>query len=885
MRWTRFRSLFGLQPDADVEHELAFHLEMRTRELVNRGESPERARELALRRFGDYDSSRDECVEISERRRRSMARTEYATELWQDVGYALRMLRRTPGFTVVAVVTLALGIGANSTIFSVVRGVLLESLPFRTAERLYEVRTLYPDGTGYSLSPPDFMSIREDNRVFERVEAYTGGVFTLLGAGEPKEVRGASVSDGLFELLGLPVALGRGFLPDENQPDRGGVAALDHGFWQREFGGDASVLGRTLVVGGDRYMVVGVLAPGAGLTGGGRRSWLNEADIYTPLEYDERFGATTSTGRRGESLRVLGRARPGVGAEQIQADMRRVGTHLQSAFPESNERLTFNATSLREIIVGDVRTPLLMLLGAVAFVLLVACANVANLLLARSSARQGELAVRAALGAGRGRLLRQLLTEAAVLGMMGGAVGLLIAYWGTRALVSARPADIPRLDQIDVDGTIVLFTLGVALLTGLAFGAIPALRATGGRLTGALREGGRGTGGGGHRLRAGLLVAEMALAVVLLTGAGLLVRSFIELTRVDPGFEPARGIALRITMQGDAYEKEPQIRNRVGEVLQRVQSLPGVTAAAATTLLPLSGRGSLLNFSVEGAPAPPPNVNAEIGVASVTPEYFQAIGTQLRRGRGFTDQDHADAPPVAVISEAAVRRWFDGRDPIGKRVTVGSATPEVVGVVADVLQRDPGRPAEPELYRPYAQRTSRSVRMVVRAVGDPLALVPAIRAEVHALDPNLPIMDVTPLGQLVSTSVERPRFYTLLLTLFAAVGLALAATGVFGVMSYAVTQRAREISIRMALGAGAAAVVRMIVGRAMILTALGAAIGITGALALGRIIQNQLFGVTLLDPVTLGTVVLVLMASAAAASFLPARRAVGLDPASALREG
>lgn len=814
-----------------------------------------------------------------------MARTEYTMELRQDVSYALRMLWRTPGFTAVVVVTLALGIGANSTIFSVVRGVLLKSLPFPAAERLYEVRTLYPDGTGYSLSPPDFMSIREDNHVFDQVEAYTGGVFTLLGAGEPKEVRSASVSDGLFELLGLPVALGRGFLPEENQPGRSGVAVLDHGFWQREFGGDASVLGRALVVGGNSYTVVGVLAPGERLTAGGRRPWLNEADMYAPLEYDETFDATTATGRRGEYLRVIGRARPGVGPEQIEADMRRVGTRLQSAFPESNERLTFNGTSLREIIVGDVRTPLLVLLGAVGFVLLVACANVANLLLARSSARQGELAVRAALGAGRGRLLRQLLTEAAVLSLVGGAVGLLIAYWGTRALVGAQPADIPRLDEIGVDGAVVLFTLGVALLTGLAFGAIPALRTTGGRLTSALREGGRGAGGAGHRLRAGLLVAEMALAVVLLTGAGLLVRSFIELTSVHPGFEPERGIALRITMQGDAYGEGQQIRNRVREVLERVRSLPGVTATAATTLLPLSGRGSLLNFSVEGAPPPPPDVNAEIGVASITPEYFRAIGTELRRGRGFTDQDHADAPPVAVLNEAAVRRWFAGEDPIGKRVTVGSATPEIVGVVADMLQRDPGQPAEPELFRPYAQRTSRAVRMVVRAVGDPLAMAPAIRAEVRALDPNLPVMDVTPLGQLVSTSVARPRFYTLLLTLFAAVGLALAATGIFGVMSYSVTQRAREISIRMALGARRAVVLRMIVGRAMILAVLGASIGIAAALALGRVIQSQLFGVALLDPVTLGAVVLVLIASAAAASFLPARRAAGLDPASALREG
>ena len=440
-RWRRFRRLLGPEARGDVDAELSFHVEMRVRELVERGESPDRARELALRRFGDYEDSREACLVISERRERTMVRTEYVSELRQDVAYAFRMLRRAPGFTLIAVATLALGIGANSAIFSVVHGVLLQSLPFREPGRLYEVRMLYPDGTFYTgVSAPDFASIREENRVFEQVEAYSTGIFTLLGAGEPREVRGVNVSDGLFRMLGLDIAVGRGFLQEEHQPNRGGVAVLDHGFWQRMFGGDRSVLGRTVSVGGDPYTIVGVLAPGAGLT--------TPADMYAPLEYDERFNATAETARRSEFLAVVGRSRPGLALKQVDDDLRRVGTRLQVAFPRSNEGLTFNAIGLHQLIVGDVRTPLLVLMGAVGFVLLVACVNVANLLLARASARKEELAVRAALGAGRTRLFRQLLTEAVVLGLAGGLCGLAIAYWGTRTLIAAQPADIPRLDEV-----------------------------------------------------------------------------------------------------------------------------------------------------------------------------------------------------------------------------------------------------------------------------------------------------------------------------------------------------------------------------------------------------------------------------------------------------
>jgi putative ABC transport system permease protein len=567
---------------------------------------------------------------------------------------------------------------------------------------------------------------------------------------------------------------------------------------------------------------------------------------------------------------------------EVNADLGSIGARLQEVFPETNEQLTFDAKPLREVILGDVRTPLLLLLGAVGFVLLVACANVANLLLARASSRRGEMAVRAALGAGRGRLVRQLLTESAVLGLAGGGFGLALAWWGTRVLVAAPAVEIPRLDEVGVDATVVLFTLGLALLTALTFGVLPALQATGSRLTAPLREGGRGAGGGGHRMRSGLVVVEMALAVVLLTGAGLLVRSFIELTRVDPGFEAEHAMAFRLTFQGDEYETGQLIRDRAAQLHDRIAALPGVRSVGATTTLPFGGLGSLLSFSRVDGPPPPPNVNMEIAIASVTPDYFTSIGVPLVAGRGLTDGDHAEAPPVVLLNEAAARRWFPGEDPVGQRVNMGPER-EVVGIVADVLQRDPGQAAAPQAFLPYAQRTTRSLRTVVRTSGDPLALVPAIRATLQAFDPNLPVPEFTPLGRIVDISVARPRFYTSLLTLFAAVALMLAATGVFGVMSYTVAQRSQEISLRLALGAQPVDVLRLIVGRTLLLAAGGILGGMVLVMALGRVIESQLFGVSPLDPVTIGAVVLVLTGSAALASYVPARRAASMDPGIALR--
>ncbi len=653
---------------------------------------------------------------------------------------------------------------------------------------------------------------------------------------------------------------------------------LDYGFWQRQFGGDRSVLGRRVRIAGSPVEIVGVLAPGTRL--------LDVADVYTPLVYNDTFSAATAKGRRGEFLTVIGRAKAGISLAQVDDDLRRIGGQLQVAFRETNDTLTFNAMPLTDVIVGDVRTPLLVLLGAVGFVLLVACANVANLLLARASARQAELAVRSALGAGRVRLLRQLLTEAVVLGAAGAVLGLAIAFVATRALVAAQPADIPRLQDVGVNGAVVIVTFAIAIATSVAFGMLPALQLTGARLPSALRESTRGGASiGGQWMRSALVVAEMALAVVLLIGAGLLIRSFIQLTRVDPGFRAEQALSFRVVLQGERYTQDEPTRIRVAEFEQNLRRLPGVSMVGATSLLPLSGRGAMVGFAVEGAPPPPPNVNPEIALASTTPDYLRAIGATLRQGRHFSTQDDTAAPRVAIVNEAAVRRWFPGQNPMGRRVITNGVPREVVGVVADVLQRSAADPVAPTVFVPFAQRTIRSIKMVVRTTGDPAALAPAIRAEIRALDADLAIADITPMTQLVVRSLTAPRFYTSLLALFAGVGLVLAAIGVFGVMSYAVAQRVREISIRLALGALPRDVLRMIVGRALGLSAIGVVVGLAAAIGLGRVIQGQLFGVALLDPVTFGAVPLVLGASAGLASFLPARRAMKLDPASALREG
>jgi predicted permease len=798
--------------------------------------------------------------------------------LRQDLVYALRRLRSAPGFTLVAVVTLALGIGANGALFSVVNGVLLQPLPYPEPERLVRLAALY-EGQRIVLSPANFYDASAAARSFEALAAYDTGGYTLTGHGEPVRLQGAEVSAPFFDVLKVR-HLGRGFQAGDNEPGRTPVAVLGHGLWQERFGGDPAVLGHTVTIDGEARTVVGIAPAGF--------AYPEQTQIWLPLVYDEQFRVKS---RGAWYLSAIGRLGSGFTLGTARAELQAIAERLERDYPDQNEKLGMTAVELREDLVGDVRLALLVLLGAVGFVLLIACVNVANLLLARLSAREGELAVRTALGAGRGRLVRQLLTEALVLGLAGGAAGLALASWGTSLLLALQPGDLPRAAEVRVDWMVGGFAAALSVLGSLLFGAVPALRLARRDPAQALREGGRGLHAGHGRLGQGLVVAEIALAVALLVGAGLLIRSFTQLRRVAPGFSVANALTLRVSLPETAYKEDARQVAFYRSLLQRLAALPGVRSAGATMGLPLSGIHFNFSFEVEGRPKLAPAQQPSMEVRVVSAEYFGAIGMPVLAGRGFTAADVAEAPRVMVLSRSAVRRFFPGEDPLGKQINLGwggadspRAGGTVVGVVGDVKDHGLAEDHPPEAYLPYAQRPVRGMDLVLRTAVDPASLATAAAAAVRELDPDLPVTRVRTLEQIVSRSVAVPRFYALLLAFFAGTALFLAALGVFGVLSYGVAQRSREIGLRMALGARPADVLRMVVGQALRLAALGLLVGGASALVLSRTLVSLLFELTPTDPATFAMVALVLGAAALLAGALPALRAARLDPLEALRQ-
>jgi putative ABC transport system permease protein len=799
----------------------------------------------------------------------------------QDVRYALRRLARSPGFTVVAVLTLAVGIGANSAIFSVVHGVLLRPLPFGDADRLVMLYTGYPDDeTRYPLSAPDFMSYHDDARSFEGVAAVTPTEQTLTGRGEARQLPVGLVSSDFFELMRVPMHLGRSFRQEENQPGRNGVAVLSHAYWRTNFGADPRVLGEMLLLNGQPREVVGVLAP--------RFDFPQGRAIYYPLEYTESFSSTTESGRRSEYLEVVARLAPGVTATVAATEVAAINSRLQVEFPQTNSaNINISLTELRSELLGDARLPLLILLGAVGLVLLIACANVANLLLARAAARQGEMAVRTALGAERGRLMRQLLTESVILGALGGTAGIFLAFWGTRALVAARPRGIPRLDEVGIDLTVVAFTALIAIGTGLVFGLVPAAQVARTNLAQSLREGGRSALGtrSANRFRRSLVALETALAVMLLVGAGLLIRSFLSLTAVDPGFRTERIATFSVSLPQSAYPGGEPVRAFYRTLIERLESLPAVESVVASSQLPLSGRSSIFGFDIENREPPAPGFVQDAAFAAATTGYFRAMGIPLRQGRLLSDADRGGAPEVMVVNEAFERRYFSAEDPIGRRISLGDEEwIEIVGVVGDVPQHGLGDDVRPQMYMTHDQFTTRSMTVIVRTSGDPLALAGPIRRELRELDPNLPLERLTTGEQILSESVAQPRFYMFLLTLFAGAALLLAGVGIFGMISHAVGQRTREIGVRIALGADPWRVFRLVLEGAMAPVLAGIVIGILGALALSRLMTGLLYGIAPLDPPTLLAVPALLAVVALIASYLPARRATRVDAITALRE-
>jgi predicted permease len=798
----------------------------------------------------------------------------------QDFVYALKRLRSAPGFTLVAVATLALGIGATGALFSVVNGVLLRPLPYPEPEGLVRVAAVYEGRRVAVMSPLNFLDTAAAARSFEHLAAFDQGGYTLTGRGEPVRLDGAEVSAPFFELLRVPPFLGRGFRAEENEPSRSKVVVLGHGLWRERFGGDPAVVGKDVTIDGEPRTVMGVAPAGF--------SFPDESQLWLPLAYDEVFRVKS---RGAWYLNVIGRLRPGVALPVARAELETIATRLEREHPDQNEKLGMTAVGLQDDMVGGVRLALLVLLGAVGFVLLIACVNVANLLLARLSARETELAVRTAIGAGRWRLARQLLTEALVLGLAGGAAGLMVAVWGTRLLLELQPGDLPRAAEVGVDWSVAGFAAGVSILASLLFGSVPALRASRRDPGDALREAGRGLHGGQGRLGPGLVVAEVALAVTLLVGAGLLIRSFVQLRRVDPGFQTASALTFRISLPESSYSEEARRSAFYQDLVERLSALPGVRAAGATAGLPLSGVRFNLSFEVEGRPKLSPAQQPSMEIRVVSPEYFEAIGMPVLAGRGFTPQDVDGAPPVMVLSRSAVRRFFPGEDALGKSITLGWRRPAgrpnaggtVVGIVGDVKDRGLAEEHPPEAYLAHAQLPLLNMDLVLRAATDPMASAAAAIKTVHGLDPELPVTRVRTLEQIVSRSIATPRFYAQLLAFFAASALLLAALGVFGVLSYAVSRRSREIGVRVALGARPGDVLRMVLGQALRLAALGLLLGAVAAAALSRALVSLLFELSPTDPATFAAVALVLAGAALLAATLPARRAARLDPLQALR--
>jgi putative ABC transport system permease protein len=796
-----------------------------------------------------------------------------------DVRYALRALARAPGFTLAVVLTLALGIGANSAIFSVVHNVLLRPLPYGSPERLVLLYGRYPEFGRTSTSLPDFIDWRDGTRSFEQMAARHDASYVLTGEGEPERVIADRVTANFFTTLGVRPVLGRDFVPEEDRmggDDR--VVVLSHGYWQRRFGGDPRVLGRQIQLSGRPWTVVGVAPPNF--------RYGRAVDLWAPTRAD------TTLPRRAEYLDVIGRLKPGVTVAQAQADVGAVVRRLAEQYPQTNATITSEVIGLEDDLVRDVRPALIAFMGAVLLVLLIACANVANLLLARAATRDREMSVRVALGAGRGRLLRQLLTESMVLALLGGAAGIALASWGVAAVRATSVQFLPRQYEIEMNATVVVFSIVLSLGTGLLFGLAPAIRLMRDSLHSSLREGARGaTAGALARVRNTLVLAEVALAMVLLVGAGLLIRSFDKLTRVDLGFEPAGVLTYSLTIPSAKFPDAAQLPPLYQSVLDGSRTLPGARTVAVSATLPMSESG-YWSYSMEGEPPPAPDAGGppvDVQPFDVSPGYFDALRIPLRRGRALQTTDGAAAPAVAVINEEMVRRVFGDRDPIGRRLTFGNPADStttwmtIVGVVGDVAQEGVTAKPYPQLYRPIEQNPRRSVIVSIRTDRDPLQLASAARQVVRAVDRDLVVNDVQPLQARVAESIARPRLSVWLLAGFAAVALVLAAIGIYGVMAYTVAQRTREIGVRMALGADPVSVKRLVVWQGMQPALVGVAIGMITAFAASRYIASMLYGVSALDPITFVLVPLFLATIALLATYLPARHATRVSPTVALQ--
>jgi putative ABC transport system permease protein len=795
----------------------------------------------------------------------------------QDIRFALRSLRHNPGFAVTAVLTLGLGIGANVAIFSVVNGVLLRPLPFPASDRLVMVWGHHPQIGRESASLPDFVDWRAGGSALQHLAAYANTRFTVTGSGEAEMVRGAFVTADFFQTLGVTPLRGRSFTSGEDARGTERVVMLGEAFWRRRFGGDPGLIGRQVELNATAYTVVGIAPSTARLEGA--------VDAWTPLRPD------STMSRRSDFLHVVGRLAPGASLARAGEELASVARGLAERYPETNKGWSIEIAPLQEAVVGAVRPALVLFMAAVGLVLLIACANMANLLLARAAARTQEVGIRTALGASRGRLVRQLLTESILLGLAGGAVGLLLAAWGVQGLRHLQPGTLPRLEEINLDGRAFAFAVALSTLTGLLFGVLPAMRLTGRALSPGLHGSSRSVAGGPglRNLRGALVLTEVALAFILLAGAGLLVRSFDHLLRVEPGFRTDGLLTARLLLPGAKYADEAKQTAFYEQLGERLAAVPGVRWAALVSDAPLGDSPPYVAFSIQGRPAVPDGVVQDLELFSASPAYFSTLGVPLLQGRSFDDRDRPKTPGVAIINQVIARRYFAGRSPLGERLTFDDPTDStarwytVVGVVGDIHHAGLSEPPYPQMYLPLAQAPRRWMVVVLRTGTDPLGLAPAARRALASVDPDLALSELRTMDQRISEITARPRVSAFLLGSFAVAALLLAAIGIYGVISYGVIQRTRELGIRMALGAGSHNVLGLVLRQGMMPVAAGIAAGMAGAWAASRLLRSLLFEVGATDPATFAAVTLFLTGFAAGACYLPARRAARMDPVVALR--
>ncbi|HEY4306941.1 MAG TPA: ABC transporter permease [Gemmatimonadaceae bacterium] len=878
--WHRYLRFWRRDARADVDDELAFHLEMREHDLERDGVPREMARREAARIFGDVGAVRDACVVIDERRHRQHTRAEVIGSMWNDIRFAARALRKSPAFATMAVLCIALGICVTTTIFSAVNAILIRPLPYAQADELLAV---YGENTprgyhGTNISYKDYVSWRDANNTLSALGIWTW-VTKTISEGESERVPGASVSANLFPLLGVHPILGRNFLPEEEHLNRSDVVLLSYGLWQRRFGGDKSVVGKTISMDGRSHLVAGVMPPNF--------NFPDRGQFWMPFAYDG--PARESHGDRGYAG-AIGRLKAGVTVEQAKADLALVSTRLQNDFPNENTGWNADVKTLREDLTGDLRKPLLVFLASVTLVLLIACANVANLMLARGTSRYREMALRTALGAARSRLVRQLLTESLLIAIVGGVIGAALGIWGLQLFRFAFPNDVPFYFTFGADPLAIVFAAAVIILTGALFGVVPALRTTRLDINAALRDGARaGEGRGRARLRNTLVVAEVALSVVLVVCAALLIRSYRAYATTNLGFEEKGILTARITLPERKYDDAARRIHFFTDLEASVRALPGVSIVGSAAGIPFSGWNIQSEVHAEGRSAERPNEEVTTHWQSVFPDFFATIGIQLVRGRQLAATDRDTLAPVVVVNEAFARAMFPNEDPIGKRVKTGNLTGRdpwstIVGVVRDYRHYRLPQPMGPAMYYTYAEAQSRSQTLVLRTtLADPYALLPSVRAALHALDPQLAMYDVNTMGDVVSQSLWRQRLQGQVLGIFAVLALLLATVGIYGVISYAVAQRTREIGVRVALGAQRSHVLAMVLRQGASLAGTGLAIGIAAAFVVSRSLETLLYGVSATDLVSFAVVPAVLALVTMLATYLPARRATRVDPLIAIR--